>query len=369
MVFTEILTHFQNVKNEGGQYRADCPACGDSKQHLYIKEADGKILFDCKKGCNFSDIVVGAGLKPSDCFPEKPKKQAWIKLREHVYTDTKGKTLARKTIYDKGGGSKTATWERFTGGGFSKGLNGLKVPPYHVHKLPNADTVYIAEGEKDTETLERMGYTASCSPNGAGGRTSWNRAYNKYFKGKTVIILADNDEAGRQHGKSTADSLSGTASKIYLIPSERVYPELKPKGDISDIVSAVGLETAKGLLESAVNSAAVYEKPAQAGDKNAISKFPDGFDDTGELTIHNLTAFLKSKDITVRYNEITHETEYSKINGESYEHIRENMPALIYDELHFLIDNCTLEKISSYLNVIATRNKYNPILERISETS
>ncbi len=218
-------------------YGANCPACGDSKQHLYIKESDGKILFDCKKGCNFSDIVVGAGLKPSDCFPEKPKKQAWIKLREHVYTDTKGKTLARKTIYDKGGGSKTATWERFTGGGFSKGLNGLKVPPYHVHKLPNADIVYIAEGEKDTETLERMGYTASCSPNGAGGRTSWNRAYNKYFKGKTVIILADNDEAGRQHGKSTADSLSGTASKIYLIPSERVYPELKPKGDISDIVA------------------------------------------------------------------------------------------------------------------------------------
>lgn len=56
-------------------YGADCPACGDSKQHLYIKESDGKILFDCKKGCNFSDIVVGAGLKPSDCFPEKPKKQ------------------------------------------------------------------------------------------------------------------------------------------------------------------------------------------------------------------------------------------------------------------------------------------------------
>mgnify|MGYP006968526327 CR=1 FL=1 len=35
------------------------------------------------------------------------------------------------------------------------------------------------------------------------------------------------------------------------------------------------------------------------------------------------------------------------------------MPVLIYNELHFLIDNCTLEKISSYLNVIATRNKYN----------
>lgn len=368
MVFTELLTHFQNVKNDGGQYRADCPACGDSKQHLYIKEAEGKILFDCKKGCKFGDIVAGAGLKQSDCFPEKPKKQAWTKLREHIYTDTDGNTIARKTVYDKGNGSKTATWERFENGCFIKKLEGLKVPPYHVHKLSEADTVYIAEGEKDVETLEKMGYTASCSPNGAGGKTSWNKRYNPYFRDKTVIILADNDKPGIEHAQATANCLSGVAEAVYLIPSASIYPDLKPKGDISDIVAEVGMEKASELLKKAVSEAEKYVKPAQTVGKNAVSEFPEGFDDTGELTIHNLTEFLKSKDITVRYNEITHETEYSKIKGESYEHIRENMPALIYDELHFLLDSCTLEKISSYLNVIATRNMYNPILEMISET-
>ena len=34
MELTQILTHFGNVRQNGGQYRADCPACGDSKQHL-----------------------------------------------------------------------------------------------------------------------------------------------------------------------------------------------------------------------------------------------------------------------------------------------------------------------------------------------
>ena len=62
MELQEILMHFKNVKKQGAsQYRADCPACGDSKGHLYIACApDGKILLDCKKGCSFSDIISAA---------------------------------------------------------------------------------------------------------------------------------------------------------------------------------------------------------------------------------------------------------------------------------------------------------------------
>lgn len=365
MELTELLTHFRNAEKSGDEYRANCPACGDDKQHLYIHEADGKILADCKKGCTFSAIASAAGLKESDFFNDRSLKRAskpWTKLREHFYTDTSGQILAKKVIYDKGDGSKTALWERFENGEYLKKLNGKKMPPYHVHKLSGADTVFIAEGEKDVETLEEMGYTASTSPNGAGAK--WSKAYNGYFKGKTVIVLADNDSAGRKHATETADSLSGTASGVYLIPSESVYPELKNKGDISDIVSAVGMEKAHQLLETAVKSAVKYERTAD----KPVSELPEGFDDTGELTINNLTAFLKSKGITVRYNKITHDTEYSRIEGESREHLKETIPALIYDELHFTLDKCTMEKIGAFLNVITTRNRYNPIIEAIQQT-
>ncbi|MGN1086762.1 MAG: hypothetical protein ACI4Q5_06985, partial [Porcipelethomonas sp.] len=289
MELTELLTHFRNVEKSGDEYRANCPACGDDKQHLYIHEADGKILADCKKGCTFSAIASAAGLAERDFFNDRSTQfQRWTKLREHIYTNPDGQTIARKTIYDKGNGSKTALWERFEKGRYLKKLNGLKVPPYHVHKLSGADTVFIAEGEKDVETLEKMGYTASTSPNGAGAK--WSKAYNGFFKGKTVIVLADNDSAGRKHGAETANSLSGTASGVYLIPSETIYPELKNKGDISDIVSAVGLEKAHQLLETAVKSAVRYERTAD----KPVCELPEGFDDTGELTINNLTAFLKS---------------------------------------------------------------------------
>lgn len=131
MTLQEIITHFQNVRQAGeNQYSANCPACGDTKRHLYISEAEGKVLLDCKKGCTFNEVVQASGLKKADFFPPKPQKKSWEKLREHLYTDEEGKPLARKIIYDKGNGSKTAIWERFENGTYIKGLNGLKVPPY-----------------------------------------------------------------------------------------------------------------------------------------------------------------------------------------------------------------------------------------------
>lgn len=263
MTLQEIIQHFQNAKQIGNnQYSANCPACGDSKGHLYISESNGKILIDCKKGCTFNEIVQASGLQKTDFFPPKPQKRAWIKLREHIYTDTEGNPIARKTIYDKGNGSKTAQWERYENGIYINGLNGLKVPPYHVHNLKERKSVIIAEGEKDVETLEKMKFCASCSPNGAGGRTSWVKGHNEYFRGKAVIILTDNDEAGREHGRATAESLCGVAESVRLIPSESVYPQLKEKGDISDIVQAVGLDEAKEMLIEAVKASDLYTKTA-----------------------------------------------------------------------------------------------------------
>lgn len=263
MTLYEIIPHFSNAKQTGSnQYAANCPACGDTNRHLYIAESEGKILLNCKKGCTFNKIVQASGLNKADFFPPKPQKTAWVKLREHIYTDIEGNPIARKIVYDVGGGKKSATWERNENGRYIKKLEGLKVPPYHVHNLREGKTVIIAEGEKDVETLENMGFRASCSPNGAGGRTSWVKGHNEYFRGKSVIILTDNDDPGREHGRSTADSLCGVAESVRLIPSETIYPQLKEKGDISDIVQTVGLDEAKKMLVDAVKAAGLYTKPA-----------------------------------------------------------------------------------------------------------
>lgn len=186
MDIQEILRHFGGVKSAGAsQYRANCPACGDTKGPLYIAAApDGKILIDCKKGCSFEDVLASAGLNPSDCFKENPvRPDPWTLLREHVYTDISGNVLAKKQIYDTGGGKKQAVWYRLEKGRYLKGLGGAKMPLYHLDRLTRSGgTAVITEGEKDAENVERLGFAATTSPNGAGQK--WRREWNEFFRGK-----------------------------------------------------------------------------------------------------------------------------------------------------------------------------------------
>lgn len=261
MNFEDILSHFRHISGNGGQYRADCPACGDAKQHLYIKQEGGKVLFDCKKGCTFSDIIHAAGLSESDCFPEKEHKNKWTLLREHIYTDKKGASIAKKQIYDTGKG-KTAIWYRLERGQYIKGLNGTKLPLYHLHKLvsSSSETIVVVEGEKDVETAEKMGFTATTSPNGAGAK--WRDEYCPYFSGKNVCIIMDNDEPGEGYGCGAAAKIRKYAKAVKLIRSADIYPSLKPKGDISDIAAEIGIEETKRLIMEAAAKTDKYVPPA-----------------------------------------------------------------------------------------------------------
>ena len=259
----EILSHFEHVQQVGGsQWRANCPACGDKKQHLYISFApDGKALLDCKKQCAFSDIAAAAGIPQRDLFGENTQRQSWELLREHCYTNINGDILAKKQIYRKPDGKKTAIWYRLESGRYVKGLGGIKLPPYHLHKFTRTNgPLVIVEGEKDVETIERLGFSATTSPNGAGAK--WNTANNGYLTGRNVVIIMDNDEAGEKYGRETAERIRTSAAAVKLLRSADIYPDVPHKGDISDIAQAVGDVEAKRLLAEAVAHTAEYTPPA-----------------------------------------------------------------------------------------------------------
>ncbi|MDE5946530.1 MAG: toprim domain-containing protein [Oscillospiraceae bacterium] len=388
MTLEEILNHFDNVKQDGEQFRANCPACGDTKQHLYITEKDGKILTKCfKNDCKFEEVVQASGLQQKDFFVNQrasrsgtysisiksDAKSVPVATREHIYTDIDGHTLGKKIITSMSDGKKRIAWYRFENNQYIKNLNGFKMPLYHLHKLSSADTVIIVEGEKDVETLEKMGYTATTAPNGAG--SGWKSEYNKHLTCKDIIILTDNDDVGRIHGTKTAEKLIFDAKSVRLIASESIYNGLKSKGDISDIVQAVGLEDAKKLLEIAIENTPEYIPAPEPDAKTerigqAMLDIYDGQRKKPALTIELLEDYLELKHIQAKYNEITHDIEYdiknSKYRNESKEHIKENISALLYNDLFQIYKKCTTTKIAEFLNVIATRNKYNPVIDLIS---
>ncbi len=261
MNLNEFISKLEKVKKINfSEYTALCPAHDDKNPSLSVTEKDGKILLHCHRGCSPEEIVSAMGLKMSDLFTKDTNVttvHCSQPIRTHLYRDAEGNTLARKSIYRKDDGGKYALWERLEKGVWHKGLGKVKAPLYRLNELTDADRIYIVEGEKDVDTMFDIGYTATTSPKGAGGK--WEPEYNKYLEGKDIVIIFDNDEAGEKYAETVKQGILSSARTIRVIPASTLFDKLPRKGDISDVLSILGREETVDNLSKAVEEAEVTE--------------------------------------------------------------------------------------------------------------
>ena len=78
----------------------------------------------------------------------------------------------------------------------------------------DAAFVFIPEGERDVDRLRGHGLTATCNAGGAG---KWSKSLSDWLKDRNVIILPDNDKAGREHAEKVAKSLAGIVSTVRVV--------------------------------------------------------------------------------------------------------------------------------------------------------
>jgi RecA-family ATPase len=90
-------------------------------------------------------------------------------------------------------------------------------------------TVFICEGEKDADRVTTLGHCTTCV---AAGK--WTEECVTALAGRDVIILEDNDDAGRAKALAAARALHGTAKTIRIVS----LPDLPEKGDVSDWLDA-----------------------------------------------------------------------------------------------------------------------------------
>jgi hypothetical protein len=135
--------------------------------------------------------------------------------------------------------------------------------------------VWITEGEKDVETLESLGFTATTCPMGAG---KWhlvcqNGKPPEVLHGKIIIICGDKDEPdaktgrlnGQSHVEQIAQNLHGYVMSIKVIEA--------PQGkDVSDYVEAVGIEEAKAKLLELVAARSEYEPSTEREEEPRAAK-------------------------------------------------------------------------------------------------
>ena len=113
-------------------------------------------------------------------------------------------------------------------------VRGVRLVPYKLPELletlSNDRPVFIVEGEKDVENLAKLGVPATCNPRGA---RKWPADFGEFFKGADVVILPDNDEAGRAHADLVASSIGPVTASVRILN----IPELPRKGDVSDWIA------------------------------------------------------------------------------------------------------------------------------------
>ena len=94
-----------------------------------------------------------------------------------------------------------------------------------LYRLPEAlaairagRPVYVVEGEKDVETLARLGHAATCNAGGAG---KWRDSQSALLAGADLIILPDNDPRNEKGGYPGQDHALDVALKSHKTACRR----------------------------------------------------------------------------------------------------------------------------------------------------
>jgi 5S rRNA maturation endonuclease (ribonuclease M5) len=246
----------------GSQRYGLCPLHPDTHRSFSFNIETG--LWTCHGGCgpgHASALAVRLNLPAEDIIALKPGRQSKQIEAVYDYKDEDGQLLYQAVRYHP------KEFRQRRPDGKSGWVWNLKDTRRVIYRLPDtlaaikqAVTVFVSEGEKDVENLWKHGLAATCNPQGAG---KWREEYSGALTGGTVVILADNDDVGRDHAQQVARSLRGKAKSIKIVE----LPNLPPKGDVSDWLAAGGTADAlKQIVENTQEwqSPAAEQKPQQA---------------------------------------------------------------------------------------------------------
>lgn len=259
MILSEFVAMLRGVQKSGDGYSAKCPAHDDRTASLSVTEKNGKLLVKCHAGCATPAVCSALGITTSYLFNGAPRTSRPKIVATYDYRDATGKVVHQTVRYDP----KRFSQRRPNGrGGWIWDLKGVELVlfrlPETIQAIQSHKPVFIAEGEKDVETLVRHGFAATCNVFGAdkgkgaaNGKGKWKKAYSETLTGADVVIIPDNDQAGRDHANLVSSSLQGHASRVRLLwlPANVNGKTVK---DVSDYFGAdASAEDFNNLVESA----------------------------------------------------------------------------------------------------------------------
>ncbi|HEY7552562.1 MAG TPA: toprim domain-containing protein [Hyphomicrobiaceae bacterium] len=215
-------------------YQGQCPR---GRSHaLHILHVGGRWRLFCTKGCSEGDILKTIG-RPPDVLryrppaePRPPKERSFEYLSRDgerlfgvvrkldVPSDRPGKDRFHIRLLPDGRRLKPGN------GGYPDWVKGLLYCRAELRASTDE-----CEGEKDAEALRDLGLVAVTTSCGAHGFNP-GKLDIRDFRERRIVLVPDNDGAGRMYADRVAGWLAKAGVKIAVI----TLPRLRPKGDVSD---------------------------------------------------------------------------------------------------------------------------------------
>ena len=291
----EVTRRGIKLKRTGIEHVGPCPKCGGEDRFAINT---GKQVFHCR-GCDVGGDVIKLveHLDGVDFIAActaltgepPPKGNGWdrsgeprkIVAAEFRYTDESGAVafVAERLEFRNPDGTYVLTKEGKRKKTFRQrrpdpdrpdhwlwNVDGIPTLPYRLPEIIEAiateRTILVVEGEAKVDLLRSWNIPATCC---AGGAKKWRVEHAAFLRGTKVVILPDNDDAGRAHMNVVAASLQGIAASIRALE----LPGLPPKGDIVEWAATGGTREA---LDELVAQAPDWQPQIPAVKETAASE-------------------------------------------------------------------------------------------------
>lgn len=204
--YENVLVHLHVSRRRGDRAECICPAHDDNKASLSVSRGtDQPVVMSCHAGCTTKSVMTAIGLSMTALMGGEPHVAA-----VYTYSSAEGKPLYQverwvpKTFRPK-----------LLSGAYTRPRPAEEV----LYRLPevlkakaNADTVYLVEGERDCETARDFGLVATTAMSGAS--QPWLPQFSEALAGADVVIVADDDVAGRRRARQLVKELTPYASSV-----------------------------------------------------------------------------------------------------------------------------------------------------------
>ncbi|MBI3653688.1 MAG: hypothetical protein HY231_21865 [Acidobacteria bacterium] len=274
-----ILGKVKGAKRTTNGYTFRCPAHDDKRSSAAIYTKSDGVALKCYAGCTTEQVCDALGISKSDLRVKKPSYYSSSQtVANYRYFDEAGKLLyehrkllaadGKKTfLYCRKDANGHTLWTLYGGWFELKGRNwkrieGVSDPDKqpnpsarwfdeakrvlyrrgNLQKATPGSLVLYCEGEKDVESAEALGFVATT----AGSSSDWRTEFADCLAGFDLVIIPDQDDAGRRCAAKVARDCYGKAARVRVLE----LPGLEQGGDLSDWIKTGGTRE-KLLLLSA----------------------------------------------------------------------------------------------------------------------